>query len=245
MGWKPGKKSRKFFEPAVLALVLCLAGLLLPAAGGLARVSDAAADAAGPAEVADGDSAVTAGGAADGRPVVVMLGDSLTAGGVWAPLNPGARIVNLGVSGDGCEDVLDRLDAVVVLKPDLVVLQVGVNDLAGSGSPEDIVGGHEAIWRELRRALPEARLVVCSLLPMGWKWAGGRGPEHYNRRIRQVNRLLQKAAEDEGLPFLDLYAAMADLDDNLPDFATYDGLHLSPKGYAIWYDVVGPRLRRF
>lgn len=237
MGWKPGKKSRKFFEPAVLALALCLAGLLLPAAGGLAR----AADAAGPAEVADG----AAGGAADGRPVVVMLGDSLTAGGVWAPLNPGARIVNLGVSGDGCEDVLDRLDAVVVLKPDLVVLQVGVNDLARSGSPEDIVGGHEAVWRELGRALPEARLVVCSLLPMGRKWAGGRGPEYYNRRIRQVNRLLQKAAGDRGLPFLDLYAAMADLDGNLPDFATYDGLHLNPRGYAIWYDVVGPRLRRF
>jgi acyl-CoA thioesterase-1 len=79
---------------------------------------------------------------ADNRHVLVVFGDSLSAGfGLEAGLsfpdflqkkldaeNYPWRVVNLGISGDTTEGGVARLDAAVALKPEIVVLELGGND---------------------------------------------------------------------------------------------------------------------
>jgi len=84
-------------------------------------------------------------------PVIVMLGDSLTAGyqlpaGAALPAalqrdfdarNVPARFVNAGVSGDTTADGLQRYDwSVVGSNADLLVIALGANDFLGSLPPE-------------------------------------------------------------------------------------------------------------
>lgn len=79
---------------------------------------------------------------ADGRPVVVAFGDSLTAGyGVAAGLSypdylqkeiDGAgyeyRVVNMGISGDTTSGGVTRMEEAVMQKPEVVILELGGND---------------------------------------------------------------------------------------------------------------------
>ena len=67
---------------------------------------------------------------------VVALGDSLTVGYGAKQDYPalleektGWRVINTGVNGDTSSDVLARLDDVIALKPQLVLLGVGGNDV--------------------------------------------------------------------------------------------------------------------
>ncbi len=79
---------------------------------------------------------------ADNRRVLIVFGDSLSAG---FGLGPGLsfpdflqkkldaekypwRVVNLGVSGDTTEGGVARIDSATALKPEIVVLELGGND---------------------------------------------------------------------------------------------------------------------
>lgn len=80
--------------------------------------------------------------AADPRPVIVAFGDSLTAG---YGVEPGEsypdhlqrmldergyayRVVNLGISGDTTDGGVARLEDALLLKPKIVILELGAND---------------------------------------------------------------------------------------------------------------------
>jgi acyl-CoA thioesterase-1 len=80
---------------------------------------------------------------ADNTLTIVALGDSLTEGFGVAPrdaypfllqslLNAegiACRVINAGVSGDTCRALLARLETVSIWMPDLVILEIGVNDV--------------------------------------------------------------------------------------------------------------------
>jgi lysophospholipase L1-like esterase len=173
--------------------------------------------------------------------VVVMLGDSLTAGGRWADLKPGAEILNHGVSGDGAAEAAARVGAVAAARPDQIFFQLGVNDLARGLSPRRAVEAQREVWRALRAQAPQAVLIVCSLLPVresGLTSAGG-----FNRLIRDMNDLLAQAAAEEGLTFVDLHGALTGPDQQLPAAMTFDGLHLNPPAYDVWRATLGTFLK--
>ncbi|MFZ7127194.1 MAG: arylesterase [Desulfobacterales bacterium] len=83
---------------------------------------------------------------------IVALGDSLTEGFGVAPRESyparlelllkrsgwDCRVINAGVSGDTCRQVLARLDRVVNQSPDLVILEIGINDILMGAMPERI-----------------------------------------------------------------------------------------------------------
>jgi len=78
----------------------------------------------------------------DNRPVIVAFGDSLSEGYGLAPgqsfpdnlqreLDRGGysyRVENAGVSGDTTSTGLTRLDSVISLRPEIVILELGAND---------------------------------------------------------------------------------------------------------------------
>ena len=74
---------------------------------------------------------------------IVFLGDSLTEGKIGASyveriqkaLGPEIRIINAGINGDTSQHLLRRLQTdVIAHKPDIVVVQVGLNDM-GTANP--------------------------------------------------------------------------------------------------------------
>ena len=158
-------------------------------------------------------------------PIVAFLGNGLTASGNWAEWLPKYDVINLGVSGNTTADLLTGLDAVVALSPDVVVVEVGTNDIGDRKTDEHVVRNVEMTLCILRRQLPQAGILVQSVLPRG---------RDFTKTICSVNRHLRQFAPTQRAQYLDLWPALAGQDGELiPAFAV-DSLHLTPEGYNAW-----------
>jgi lysophospholipase L1-like esterase len=155
----------------------------------------------------------------------VFVGDSITAGGRWDEWFPEEHSKNLGVAGDTTDTVLSRLDEVIALDPDTVVLLIGTNDLAWRRSAEHIVRNIETILVSLRKALPDAQLLVQSVMP--------REAAHADT-IKDVNRHLWQFSSTVRAQYLDLWPALAGEDDAIDPEYSDDSVHLNERGYAVW-----------
>ncbi|MES2094016.1 MAG: GDSL-type esterase/lipase family protein [Actinomycetota bacterium] len=166
---------------------------------------------------------------------VVFLGDSLTQGGDWAGWFPDLNVVNLGVGGNTTEDVLGRLESVVSLHPDEIVLLIGTNDLGMRRNVESLVRNIQSILVDLRRELPGSRMLVQSILPRGREFAD---------RIREANIHLRQFSATVHAQFLDLWPTMALADGELNPTFSDDRLHLNDAGYEAWLTELRPALVR-
>ena len=164
-----------------------------------------------------------------------LVGDSLTQGGDWEALLPGVTIYNFGVGGDTTDDVVARLGDVINAQPTIVALLIGTNDLAWRRSVEHIVRNIETILVTVRKELPDARILVQSVLPRGHEFA---------EQIRDINRHLWQFSPTVHAQWLDLWPAMALDDGELNPTYTDDRLHLNEEGYRAWAAELVPALER-
>ncbi len=164
---------------------------------------------------------------------IVFLGDGLTAGGRWDEWIPEYGVQNLGLSGATTDEAIAKLDAVVDLQPDAVVLQVGTNDLGWRRSDEYVVRNIETILVTLRKRLPHTRILVQSVLPR---------EREYADTIRSINRHVRQFAPTQHAQYLDLWPALAQADGELGAAYTKDRLHLTDEGYAAWLSELKPAI---
>lgn len=151
---------------------ICAIALVVLAACGKEAASTASAPSAPSAPAAALENA----SAADTRPVIVMLGDSLTAGYLLPPGSAlpaaiqrdldargvEARVVNAGVSGDTTADALNRYDfSVTGSGAKLLVVALGANDFLDGVPPATARKNLSAILDKAKAAhLPVALLGV-------------------------------------------------------------------------------------
>ncbi len=171
--------------------------------------------------------------------LVVFFGDSRAAS--WEPpAVPGFTFVNRGINGESSAQALGRISPHLAgLKPDIVVLQVGVNDLWSSlYFPEQrqaITAGAlhnlERIVQELQQ-LP-AQVILVTVFPLGELDPVERlmGWQSVQADITTLNAALQPLAGGN-LHLLDSAAVLAGPDGYvLPEYSL-DALHINSAGYA-------------
>ncbi|HXT21785.1 MAG TPA: arylesterase [Thermoanaerobaculia bacterium] len=178
------------------------------------------------------------------QPVVVFLGDSLTAGlglsaeEAWPTLlteqlaaaGTPIRAVNAGVSGDTSAGGLRRLDWLLRQRPDVVVVELGAND-GLRGQP---VAGVEA---NLRKIVERSRAAAARVLLIGLRVPPSLGGE-YATRFAELYPRLARELDVPLVPFL-LEGVAGDPDLNLPD-----GIHPNAEGQRRVAAVVRPHLER-
>lgn len=168
------------------------------------------------------------------RASVVMVGDSITAGGRWDEMFPGRGVVNRGVGGDTVQGVGMRLPAILAVKPRKVFLMVGVNDALFRNPADKILAHYVEVIDALRAAGVD--VYVQSTLECH---DGAVCTAETRDRIRTLNRALRTAAASRDLTFIDLNATMSDAGGLKPAYS-WDGLHLNGEGYRAWRDVLRP-----
>jgi len=193
-------------------------------------------------------------GAADERPRIILLGDSITYH--WPeetlPALPGALVVNRGIPGQNTTQMLLRFeDDVVALRPAAVVILAGTNDLR-SLDPQPAPG--DALVQQIARNITamadiadarRIRVILCAIPPVGPEQAAGqRDPA----TIVAANAWLRSFAAARGYSLLDYHGALVGEDGLIEAPYTSDGLHLSPSGYrrlkALLAGVMGRALER-
>jgi acyl-CoA thioesterase I len=184
-----------------------------------------------------------AAGEARGEGVVVVLGDSLTAGlGVAAdeafPARLQARIraegyayrvTNAGVSGDTTAGGLRRVDWVLRANPEIVIVALGANDGLRGQSPPAIRANLEEIVARLQAAGARVLLVGMRLPP-------NYGAD-YTKEFEAIFPAVARRAKVALMPFL-LDGVAAD-----PRLNQADGIHPTAAGQQIMADRVWPYLR--
>jgi lysophospholipase L1-like esterase len=166
-----------------------------------------------------------------GEPMLVFIGDSITAQGDWKELTGQASALNFGVPGDKTDDILSRLDAAVRTNALRYFVMAGVNDLSWGIPADAIVANMEQILARLRSASPNADIVLQSVLPLNTSELEF---AFSNAVIRSLNEDYAELATRAGARFVDLTADVSDADGELRGSYTYDGLHLGPAGYEAW-----------
>jgi acyl-CoA thioesterase-1 len=178
---------------------------------------------------------------APGENRVVFMGDSITEGWkIEGPdgFFPGKPYINRGISGQTAPQMVLRFrQDVIDLKPKVVVILAGTNDIAGNTGPETIeeIEGYLTSMAELALA-NHIRVVLCSVLPASdFPWKPGLEPAP---KIEAINSWLKAYAADHHHVYVDYHAAMKDNRDGLPANLSHDGVHPNKDGYAIMTPLV-------
>jgi acyl-CoA thioesterase-1 len=177
-------------------------------------------------------------------PVVVFLGDSLTAGlGLegtqaypallgdrFAAEGQPIRVVNAGVSGDTSAGGLRRLDWLLRQKPAVVVVGLGANDaLRGADVSE--------IERNLREILRRSKAAGARTLLLGMRIPPNYGPDYAGR----FEALYPRIEKDMGVP---LVPFLLEKVGGIPALNQADGIHPTAIGQRKVADNVYPYLNK-
>lgn len=175
---------------------------------------------------------------------VVFMGDSIT--DLWddpkfGGFFPGKPYVNRGISGQTTPQMLIRFRPdVIALKPKVVVILAGTNDIAGNTGPMTLASIEDNLtsMAELARA-NGIRVVLASLLPISDYDKNKEGKsivrsvQRPPEQIKALNDWMRGYAAANGLVYLDYFSAVSDEKGFLKEELSEDGLHPNAKGYAL------------
>ena len=171
---------------------------------------------------------------------VVFLGDSIFEG--WSVARPDffkdKPYFNRGISGQVTAQMLLRFqEDVANLKPDVLVLKAGINDIAenaGVYDQEKTLNNIKSIV-QLAKA-NKIKVVLCSVLPANrFVWRPALTPAD---KVIDLNTALQAYAKQENVLYLDLYAAVVDDQKGMKSAYANDGVHPTVEGYKVLEPLV-------
>lgn len=184
--------------------------------------------------------------AQEGRRVdVVLLGDSITQswGGPGRSVgSPGGAArekhfgqwdtLNFGISGDRTQHLLWRIENgnFEGIRPRVVVVLIGTNNLSAGDSSEQIAEGIGAVLGLLLDRLPETSVILNAVLPRGKML-----DDPMRLAVSMLNEKIETLGERPRVRFVDPSSVfLEDTGNANTQRMAGDFLHLAPAGYDAW-----------
>jgi acyl-CoA thioesterase I len=179
-----------------------------------------------------------------GKPVILIVGDSLSAGygvavdATWVALlerrltnqGYGYRVVNASISGDTTGGALSRLPRALELhRPAIVILELGGNDGLRGLPLKQVRANFESMLTQIKAQGAQPVLI-------GMRMPTNYGPDYADG----FHGLYGELAKKYGAPHLDFFLEKVALEPNLMQA---DGIHPTAKAQPILLDNVWPVLR--
>ena len=172
--------------------------------------------------------------------VIVAMGDSLTEGMGVDPADAypaqleqrlladgyNVEVINAGISGETTSGALSRVNWVLGLEPDIVILATGGNDGLRGIAPE-------LTARNLDQLVTTFQDAGVTVLLAGMEMVENMG-EEYTSAFRAIYPTVSAAHDVPLIPFL-LEGVATDPELNQPDF-----IHPTAAGYAVVVDTIYP-----
>lgn len=164
---------------------------------------------------------------------IVFFGNSITnMYEWWEAFGSEQKILNRGNSGANTFELIDNIGTVIALRPAKVFIGIGTNDLGNReiGQPDSVAARISEMVRLIRAGSPQTEVFVQSILP-------SKNGLRTLEAISATNARVKELVEPQGATYIDLYDDMAGI---VTRDISYDGLHITSKGYAIWLDKIAP-----
>ncbi|RFZ95474.1 GDSL family lipase [Mucilaginibacter conchicola] len=143
--------------------------------------------------------------------------------------------VNLGFGGStlaACTWFFDRV--MEGYQPQRLIIYAGDNDLGDGRHPEEVFLFFQQLAARVQKRFGALPCYFISLKPSMARW-------HMAPQFHFTNKIISEeiVANQPNWHFINIYDAMLNADGQ-PDTSYYDsdGLHLTPKGYALWARIV-------
>lgn len=190
---------------------------------------------------------------AKGEKRVVLMGNSITDG--WPKMRPEFfeenKLIGRGISGQTSYQFLLRFrEDVINLKPKVVVINYGTNDIAENTGAynEDLTFGNVCSMVDLARA-NGIKVILTSCLPaegFGWR------PEIKDsmEKIRHLNERVKEYARKNKIPYVDYFSALVDDEgkglrrEYAKEKADKPGVHPNAEGYAVMEKLLLPAIKK-
>jgi lysophospholipase L1-like esterase len=153
-------------------------------------------------------------------------------------------VTNRGFGGSQYSDLNQYAKRIVIAyRPRAVVVYEGDNDLAEGSpkTPEMVTSDAQKFVQIVHSELPETWIYVMSIKPSYLRW--NEWP-----KMKAANKLIQDFVKTQDrVQYIDVATPMFYAQDKPPrDLFVEDGLHPTPKCYALWTSIIKPvLLQRF
>lgn len=183
---------------------------------------------------------------AAGEARVVFMGNSIT--DYWINTMPeffaGKSYIDRGIAGQTTPQMLIRFrqDA-IDLKPKVVVILAGINDINGNNGPStlEMIEDNIKSMTELAQA-NNIKVVLSSVLPCDSIFV--RPDLHPGERVVKLNEWIQKYASDKGCGYIDYFPGLADEGNGLKKEYSSDGVHPNKAGYLIMAPLAEKEIKK-
>ena len=169
---------------------------------------------------------------------VVFMGNSITDS--WPKtFYEGKPYINRGISGQTTPQMLIRFrQDVIDLKPALVVILAGTNDLAGNTGPatQEMITNNLESMCELA-TMNDIEVILCSVLP-ATEFPWRKEVPNPSDKITQLNKWIKKYARKNGHYYLDYYSSMVNKEKGLKEEYAWDAVHPNEEGYKVMEKLV-------
>lgn len=163
---------------------------------------------------------------------IILLGDSNTQGASWNELLGRCNVIQRGIASDVLEGYLFRLDYIIKLKPKVVFIMGGLNDIYNWIPVETIFQNYISIIRHLQSK--GIKVVIQSTFFVLESWPSA---EDRNKEVQKLNFLLADFSKKEKLVFIDINKKFSN-DLFFKKEYTNSWGHLNGAAYKIWADEV-------
>ena len=177
---------------------------------------------------------------------VVFMGNSITEG--WVKIRPDFfeenGYIGRGIGGQTSYQFVVRFRPDVInLKPKLVVINAGTNDVAENTGPFDLQNtfGNIVSMVELAKT-NKIKVILTSVLPAA-KFGWNKSIKDAPAKIEALNALIKEYAKKNKIPYVDYYTPMVTgADRALNPAYSKDGVHPTAAGYEVMEALIKPAI---
>jgi len=168
---------------------------------------------------------------------VAFLGDSIIAETNFAELLGRDDVVNRGISGDLSISMPARLKYLLTKKPEVLVIEGGINDILSRASIARVVQSKKEILAFCK--INNIRPVFLKTLAVGKDQGSNkhRDAKVLNAGVVELNAAIEEIARDAGATVVDFDSILMK-DGFLKAELTDDGVHLNARGKRLYADQI-------
>ena len=164
---------------------------------------------------------------------VVLFGDSITEWGPWQDVFTQIPHVNRGIAGDTTFGMLRRIETTLTVKPKLISIMAGINDLSQGFSVDSVFDNYITMLTYWQKN-------GCPVLVQSTLYCGNR-LAHLNPKVTELNTRLESYCQQHNIIYLNVNKILSPNGFLSNDF-TCDDLHLNADAYSAWIKVLQPKL---
>ncbi len=165
---------------------------------------------------------------------ILMVGNSITYQGNWKKILGRTDITNWGIPGYTTEQLSWTIKNYTKLRPTVVFLEGGINDLTLGISPQRVFQNQVKVIDSL---------YAHHIIPVVQSTLYQNPSSDQNKKVKKVNKLIKKYCAAHGIDYLDINSVLSE-NGLLKKELTIDGTHLKQPAYLLWADIIKKELQK-